>query len=630
MQYQVPNDEGMTRNYSLSATRIASFSLALAIVIGLLPIAKASRFDIRSCAALSSAWLNVFTVALASRLPEMSSALAQHCAPVSHGVHVRSPDWRRRFGTALRVSLRSVHWQPWAVLACAVVSTLFAWLAWRPVLILMAATPLLHGTALVVLLGTCLLAFGTLFAELFFSMHAHRGRAWASLPNVLRAALLSALVVAACAGLLSYASIFTVWPVQAVAAFNAAIALEFALRAIFSWFGPPPGREGESSVPDSLVASLLRLHPSPFARFATQLRYRYGIDLRQNWVLQSVVRVLPAAIVAIGASAWLLTGVAMLGPDQRAVYERFGAPVAVWQPGLHFTLPWPFGKIRTIENGAVHQLVISGTPADGTGAAPLIHSDAQTPAQLDRLWDVAHQGETSQVIAGASGDRQNFQIVSADVRLDYRIGLSDFAARASLYQTADVRGTLRAIANREVVRYLASHTLDSLLETRQTAMADSIRGAVQAQLGEVSSGVDVVAVVIESVHPPAGASVAWHAIQAAQIRAEASVAQEHGLAAEALGDALQRAHTVVARADAQAADITSAARVQEISFSADNVAAQGAGPAFVLEYYLHNLQNGLQNAHITVIDDRLVEGNRATVDLRPIGAVDASGAKHTD
>ena len=52
------------------------------------------------------------------------------------------------------------------------------------------------------------------------------------------------------------------------------------------------------------------------------------------------------------------------------------------------------------------------------------------------------------------------------------------------------------------------------------------------------------------------------------------------------------------------------------------VAAQAGGPAFVLEYYLHNLQKGLQNAHVTVIDDRLVEGNRATIDLRSYGAGD--------
>jgi regulator of protease activity HflC (stomatin/prohibitin superfamily) len=624
---RMQSDEEATHSYPLSATRVASVSLVLALILGALPLIKGGWFDIRWCAALSSAWLNVFTVALAAGLANtggrrIHTESFQSRQPL--GLRVWQAAWWRAAGAAAFAVLRTIRWQPWVVLVCAALSVAVASLAWRaPVQFALAAVLRPPSAALIAGVAAFALAFGTLVAELFFSMHAARGRAWASLANLLRAALLSALVAAVCVVLLAYAGVSSVWPVHALSAFSAAIALEFALRAVFSWFAPPHTRSGDASGPDSLVASLLRLRPSPLARFSAQLRNRYGIDLRQNWVLQSVVRMLPAAIGTIVVCAWLLTGVVILGPEQRAVYERFGAPVAVWQPGLHVALPWPFGKARAIDNGAVHQLVVSGSPEESVAASPLVPADAQTPEQLNRLWDVVHQGETSQVIAGGSGDRQNFQIVSADVRLDYRIGLLDAAARASLYRTDDVPQTVRAIANREVVRYLASHTLDSLLETRQTVMADTIRRAVQAQLDRLSSGIDVVAVVIESVHPPTGASAAWHSVQAAQIRAEASVAEARGLAAQALGDAQQQAETAVAQAAAQAADVTSAAQVQQTSFSADMIAAQAGGPAFVLEYYLHNLQNGLQNAHVTVIDDRLVEGNRATIDLRSYGAGDA-------
>ncbi|MEW6343801.1 MAG: SPFH domain-containing protein [Pseudomonadota bacterium] len=628
MLHQVQSDEETTRSYPVSATRIASISLTLAVLLGVLPLLRGGWFDIRWCAALSSAWLDVFTVALAARLANTGGRRAPATASQPLGWQVWRLVWWRAAGSAVIATLRAIRWQPWAVLLCAALAVAVASLAWRPpVQFALAAVLRPPGAALIAGLAAFALAFGTLVAELFFSMHAGRGRAWASLGNVLRAALLSALVAAVCAVLLAYAGFAAQWPVRAIAAFSAAIAGEFALRAVFSWFAPPQMRSGDASVPDSLVASLLRLRPSPLARFSAQLRSRYGIDLRQNWVLQSVVRLLPAALGTIAVCAWLLTGVVILGPEQRAVYERFGAPVAVWQPGLHVALPWPFGKARAVDNGAVHQLVVSGSPEESTGASPLVPADAQTPEQLNRLWDVVHEGETSQVIAGASGDRQNFQIVSADVRLDYRIGLSDAAARASLYRADDVPATVRAIANREVVRYLASHTLDSLLETRQTVMADALRRAVQAQLNRITSGIEVVAVVIESVHPPAGASAAWHSVQAAQIRAEASVAQARGQAAQSLGDAQQQAQTAVAQADAQAADITSAAQVQQTSFSADMIAAQAGGPAFVLEYYLHNLQKGLQNAHVTVIDDRLVEGNRATIDLRSYGAGDVAGAR---
>ena len=628
MLHQMQSDEETPHSYPVSATRIASVSLVLALVLAALPLIKGGWFDIRWCAALSSAWLDVFTVALAARLAHTGGSRAAEKTPRPQGLHVWQRAWWGALSNTIFATLRAIRWQPFAVLLCAALSVAVASLAWRaPVQFALAAVLRPPSAALIAGLAAFALAFGTLVAELYFAMHAARGRAWGSLANVLRVALLSAMVAAICAVLLAYAEIAAVWPVRALAVFNAAIALEFALRAVFSWFAPPHMRSGDASVPDSLIASLLRLRPSPLTRFSAQLRNRYGIDLRQNWVLQSVVRLLPAAIGTIVVCAWLLTGIVILGPEQRAVYERFGAPVAVWQPGLHVALPWPFGKARAIDNGAVHQLIVSGSPEESAAASPLVPADAQTPEQVNRLWDVVHQGETSQVIAGASGDRQNFQIVSADVRLDYRIGLSDAAARASLYRAEDVPGTVRAIANREVVRYLASHTIDSLLETRQTVMADTLRRAVQTQLDRLSSGIDVVAVVIESVHPPAGASAAWHSVQAAQIRSEASVAQARGLAAQSLGDAQQQAETAVAQATAQAADITSAAQVQQTSFSADVIAAQAGGPAFVLEYYLHSLQKGLQNAHITVIDDRLVDGNRATIDLRSYGAGDAAGAR---
>jgi regulator of protease activity HflC (stomatin/prohibitin superfamily) len=317
----------------------------------------------------------------------------------------------------------------------------------------------------------------------------------------------------------------------------------------------------------------------------------------------------------------------VLGPDQRAVYERFGAPVAVWQPGLHAGIPWPFGRARIVDNGAVHQLIVSGGADDSSVAAPSAPADGPAPEQLNRLWDVQHPWETTQVIAGASGEQQNFQIVNADVRLDYRVGLSDAAARAALYRSVDPETTVRSIANREVVHYLASHTLQSLLETSQTAMAESVQRAVQQQLDRLMSGIDVVAVVIESVHPPAGAAAAYHDVQAAQIRAQASVALAHGFAAQALGNAQQQALAKVAQASADAGKTVATARVQQIDFEADMVAYRLGGPAFAFEYYLSRLQQGLQNARITVIDDRLVADRRATIDLRALAAGDLAGVR---
>ncbi len=56
--------------------------------------------------------------------------------------------------------------------------------------------------------------------------------------------------------------------------------------------------------------------------------------------------------------------------------------------------------------------------------------------------------------------------------------------------------------------------------------------AVQKDMDALNSGVEILAVIVEAIHPPAGASNAFHGVQAAQISAEALVARERGKAAE--------------------------------------------------------------------------------------------------
>ncbi|MCT6593185.1 SPFH domain-containing protein, partial [Pantoea dispersa] len=82
------------------------------------------------------------------------------------------------------------------------------------------------------------------------------------------------------------------------------------------------------------------------------------------------------AVVAL--SGWLLTGVHEIPLHGRGIYERFGKPVQVFGPGLHAGLPWPLGRVISVENGVVHELATS------VGDKPIaVQSDsAEGPAPL--------------------------------------------------------------------------------------------------------------------------------------------------------------------------------------------------------------------------------------------------------
>lgn len=609
-------------------------ALGLAGLLGTLSMLRALPVDLRWSAVLASACLNVFVVTIwqpsMGRIPRDPAQEPRWKRSVSFIRRLVQQDAKM---PSVILAARAFHWQPWGLVICCGLSVALAATACTP----LAPATLVHAIvspsfSIVSGAAALTLAFLTLIAERFYAHHAEQSHVSlsVSLAGMLRVLMVCALAAALSAAWFVYQHSALDLVVHVAAVFTAAVAIEMMIRATLLCFFAPRTGANAARIPSSVIAAILRYRHSPLSSIGTELHDRYGIDLRQNWVLRNVMRLLPVTAMAMVACGWLLTSVVVLGPSQRAVYERFGAPVAVWAPGLHVGMPWPFGRARLVDNGAVHQIIVSGGADDRSIETSLTSTsaDGPTPEQLNRLWDVQHPWETSQVIAGATGEQQSFQIVNADVRLDYRVGSSDAAARAALYRSVDPESTIRSIANREVVHYLASHTLQALLETSQTAMAENVRSAVQRQLDQISSGIEVVAVVIESVHPPLGAAAAYHEVQAAQIRAQASVAAARGFAAGLLGSAQEQALAGVTQARARAADTIAAARVQQIDFDADTVAYRLGGPAFPFEYYLNKLQQGLQNARITVIDDRLTTDRRATIDLRSFSADDLAGIRH--
>jgi regulator of protease activity HflC (stomatin/prohibitin superfamily) len=270
----------------------------------------------------------------------------------------------------------------------------------------------------------------------------------------------------------------------------------------------------------------------------------------------------------------------------------------------------------SVENGVVHELATSvgETPAP-TQADP---AEGPAPITANRLWDASHVNDKSQVIASSRADKQSFQIVNMDVRFVYRIGLNDQAALAATYNSADVPTLIRSTASRILVHDFASRTLDGLLGEDRVGLGEEIGRAVQADLNKLDSGVEILATVVEAIHPPAGAANAYHGVQAAQIGAQALIARERGAAAEATHQAQLQASMARDQATASAREISASAQAADLKFSAEQKAYASAGQAFVLEQYLSQLSQGLANARLLVLDHRLGgSSNAPTIDLRP-------------
>ncbi|MBX8573766.1 protease modulator HflK [Pseudomonas cichorii] len=461
-----------------------------------------------------------------------------------------------------------------------------------------------------------LMAFGLLVLERQFSHEQN-----AQWPEAGQLAQLTRMVIGVLltgALCLFFASVDRIWPPRLavlIGVLPTLVALEFLLRAALSFFTPRNERLEPRLMASSFMADLLRWPPRPLLVLQHELHNRFGIDLRQIWALSYMRRAFLPVLAVVAALGWALTGVHEIPMQGRGIYERFGKPAEVFGPGLHVGLPWPFGKVLAVENGVVHEMATSVSEAS---AVEQLQDPAEgpPPASANRLWDASHINEKSQVIASSAGDKQSFQVVNMDVRFVYRIGLSDAAALAATYNSADVPTLIRCTASRVLVHDFASRTLDELLGEQRTGLAEDIGKAVQADLQRLDSGVEILATVVEAIHPPAGAANAYHAVQAAQIGAQALIARERGAASAQASQAQLNASVAHDQASANAREVLATAQGADLRFSAERQAYAKAGQAFLLEQYLTQLSHGLSNARLLVLDHRLGGNSAPTIDLR--------------
>jgi hypothetical protein len=65
-----------------------------------------------------------------------------------------------------------------------------------------------------------------------------------------------------------------------------------------------------------------------------------------------------------------------------------------------------------------------------------------------------------------------------------------------------------------MLHYFAGQQLDDLLGEALAATARQLQGQIQQALNQSGSGLELLAVVIQAIHPPAAAANAYHGVQA--------------------------------------------------------------------------------------------------------------------
>lgn len=304
-----------------------------------------------------------------------------------------------------------------------------------------------------------------------------------------------------------------------------------------------------------------------------------GITMRGLWSVKLIRHILPYTVIAVVMLFWLSTGIVKVESYQQGAVYRLGKlQEEALSPGLHFVLPAPFDKVELYDTEIVNKVTI-GYRSEEAG---------------DNTWTAAHGDEEYKLLLG-SGD----EVVSINLRLEYKI--SDL--HEYIRNSACAECVLEAMAYELVTDRTISTDLDTLLSVDRAAFSDTFREELTAKLATYHVGVEVVSVVLESIHPPVEIAETYQKLISAGIDAERYRMDAIGECATVIANAqITRARTI---GDAQSAYYSkvAAANADVAEFMAAVAADNAYSDAYRYYKYLNAVCTAYNSARIVIVGD---------------------------
>jgi regulator of protease activity HflC (stomatin/prohibitin superfamily) len=386
------------------------------------------------------------------------------------------------------------------------------------------------------------------------------------------------------------------WAARALCVLLGLLAVENLLTLLLEIYRPRVKGKIARPLYDSRVAGLLAQPESLFTTAAQTLDYQFGFKVSETWIFQALKKSLPAFLLIQAVALIISSMFVFVDAGERAVVERCGKPAGVFEPGAHFKLPWPLDKVYRVRTEQIQSFAVGYTPDEKADASPVV------------LWTVAHSKEENflvgnHAIATVSADTNSnakpVGLITVSIPVQFQItNVTDW-----VYKNSNPQDLLQALANREVVRYLAGSDLNELLSQGRLEAADMLRDRIQDAANERSLGAKIVFVGLQDIHPPTASEVAAtyeKVVGAEQTKlATILVAESAAIMTNSAADA--RAYTLTNIADANRIRLQTQAFARAAAFTNQIPAYKAAPSVYRQRQYLQAFDDATKNARKYVL-----------------------------
>ncbi|UZJ42991.1 FtsH protease activity modulator HflK [Marinimicrobium sp. C6131] len=224
---------------------------------------------------------------------------------------------------------------------------------------------------------------------------------------------------------------------------------------------------------------------------------------------------IPVAILVLWGG---FTSFYTVQPEQQAVVKRFGAVVAITDPGLHFKLPFGIDKVQRVASARVLKQEFG------------FRTVGQRGNEASRYSNQDFTGESAML----TGD---LNVINVEWVVQYRIQ----DPIKYLYQQREPDTTLRDISESVMRRVVGNRLGSEVLTVGRVEIAQLAREEIQQVMDRYDSGLHIITVELQDVVPPQAVRPAFNEVNEARQERERMI-----------NEATKRANQQIPRAEGEA------------------------------------------------------------------------------